>query len=83
MVYYSVTLNITNLSGDLFINFPISFMLECLAMILALVTLHRVDRKVVYVTCIVTSGVCCTGSILPALLNAPCGSHFRHPPMPC
>ena len=78
-----MTLNITNLSGDIFINFTISFVLESLAVVLAIVSLYRVDRKVVYVTCIVISGVCCTGSILPALLNTPCGSHFRHPPMPC
>ena len=70
--YWGIVLNITNLSGDIYVNFTISFALEMLAYVVCLYAFQHLGRKTVYITCIIAGGACCTLSIVPALLGAPC-----------
>ena len=69
--YYGIILNVTNLSGNIYVNFAVTAALEMLAYVVCLFALHHLGRKTIYVPCIVAGGVCCTLSILPVLLSAP------------
>ena len=73
VVYYGLTLSITNLSGNVFTNFAISACMETLAYVITLVLLDRVGRKPLLTASMVVSGFSCTASIVPVLLNAPGG----------
>lgn len=84
VVYYGLTLSITNLSGNVFTNFAISACMETLAYVITLVLLDRVGRKPLLTASMVVSGFSCTASIVPVLLNAP-GGHCHcqcSPPLP-
>ena len=70
--YYGIALNITNLSGNIYVNFTISFALETLAYAVCLYAFQHLGRKTIYIICIVGGGACCTLSIVPVLLSAPC-----------
>ena len=70
--YWGIVLNITNLSGDIYVNFTISFALEMLAYVVCLYAFQHLGRKTIYITCIIAGGACCTLSIVPVLLGAPC-----------
>ena len=71
VVYYGITLNITNLSGDVFTNFAISAALETLAYVVTLLLLDRVGRRPLLTASMLMSGLACTATVLPVLLNAP------------
>ncbi|XP_076466252.1 organic cation transporter protein-like [Babylonia areolata] len=71
VVYYGLTLNITNLSGDVFINFSINTLLEMVAYFLCLAMLDRLGRKPVFTGGMVLSGAACALSIVPVLLGLP------------
>ena len=73
VVYYGLTLSITNLSGNVFTNFAISACMETLAYVITLVLLDRVGRKPLLTASMLVSGFSCTASIVPVLLNAPGG----------
>ncbi|XP_070190982.1 organic cation transporter protein-like [Littorina saxatilis] len=71
VVYYGLTLNITNLSGDLFSNFAIGAATETLAYVVTLVLLDRLGRKLLFTGSMLLAGAACTLSILPVVLGAP------------
>ena len=73
VVYYGLTLSITNLSGNVFTNFAISACMETLAYVITLVLLDRVGRKPLLTASMLVSGFSCTASIVTVLLNAPGG----------
>ncbi|KAK7497349.1 hypothetical protein BaRGS_00011393, partial [Batillaria attramentaria] len=71
MVYYGMTLNITNLGGNLFVNFAISAAVETLGYGLPYFFLDRLGRKPVYCASMLAAGVALIGSMLPVMLGAP------------
>lgn len=71
VVYYGLTLNITNLSGNVFVNFALSATLETLAYVITLILLDRLGRKPLLTASMMLSGFACTISILPVYLQAP------------
>ena len=71
MVYYGLTLNITNLSGNIYSNFAVNIAFEVLAYIAPYLLLDRVGRKPVYCASILLAGAACVMSVLPVLLAAP------------
>ena len=71
MVYYGLTLNITNLSGDIFQNFAISVCLEALAYLVPFFVLDRLGRKPVFCGSMLLAGIACVASVIPVFLNAP------------
>ena len=71
MVYYGLTLNITNLSGNIYSNFAVNIAFEVLAYIAPYLLLDRVGRKPVYCASILLAGASCVMAVLPVLLAAP------------
>jgi MFS transporter, OCT family, solute carrier family 22 (organic cation transporter), member 4/5 len=56
MVYYGISYNTTDLSGDPYLNFSLSAFVELLAVILGHVTLERYGRKWPYCIAMFLSG---------------------------
>ncbi|KAK7497345.1 hypothetical protein BaRGS_00011389, partial [Batillaria attramentaria] len=71
VVYYGLTLNITNLSGDIYVNLTINVTLELVGYLAPYYLLDKLGRKPVYCTSIIMGGVFCTCSFLPVILGSP------------
>ncbi|KAK7108455.1 hypothetical protein V1264_016193 [Littorina saxatilis] len=71
MVYYGLTLNVTNLGGDIFINFLIMAVLETIGFAVPTFLLDRVGRKPVYCVSILVAGLACVISLFPVMFGAP------------
>lgn len=71
MLYYGLTLNITNLSGNIYQNFAINIVFELIAYICPFFMLDRLGRKPVYCGSMLLAGAVCVLSVLPVMLGAP------------
>nr|KAG5698235.1 hypothetical protein BaRGS_024042 [Batillaria attramentaria] len=71
LLYYGLTLNITNLSGDIFVNFAINVALETVAYVTTYLVVDRLGRKPVYSGSLILAGALCVTSALPVMLSAP------------
>ncbi|XP_063405037.1 organic cation transporter protein-like [Mytilus trossulus] len=67
MGYYGLSLNTGNLSGDFYLNFFLSGLVEFPAYTLCLVLLDRVGRKKLHVCCFVGGGLACICTIFTML----------------
>ncbi|XP_041354562.1 organic cation transporter protein-like isoform X1 [Gigantopelta aegis] len=67
MMYYGLTLNVSNLSGDIYLNFQVANAVEFLGYIIIIIILSRVGRKKVHCTCMVIGGLACVFTIFPVL----------------
>ncbi|XP_076078144.1 organic cation transporter protein-like isoform X2 [Mytilus galloprovincialis] len=67
MGYYGLSLNTGNLSGDFYLNFFLSGLVEFPAYTLCLVFLDRVGRKKLHVSCFVGGGLACICTIFTML----------------
>ncbi|ESO84000.1 hypothetical protein LOTGIDRAFT_155311 [Lottia gigantea] len=74
MVYYGLTLNISNLSGNIYINFTISNIVEFLGYCSVLLFAGRIGRKSILCSGMVVGGAACVLSIFPALYGN--SSHY-------
>merc|ERR1712110_420412 len=70
MVYYGLTLNISNLGGDIFINFFINVAADVLAICGTGYLVGKVSRKYFHVTAMLVSGGACAVTFVPVLLGA-------------
>ncbi|ESO84002.1 hypothetical protein LOTGIDRAFT_108526 [Lottia gigantea] len=67
MVYYGLNLNITNLSGNIHINFTISNIVEFLAYLSVFIFAERIGRKPILCMSMLVGGAACVLSIFPVL----------------
>ncbi|XP_046582091.1 organic cation transporter protein-like [Haliotis rubra] len=67
IVYYGLSLNVGNLSGDIYLNFFISSLMELLGYIVCHVLMNRVGRKTVLCSSMVLGGLTCISSLFPLI----------------
>ena len=67
MGYYGLSLNTGNLSGDFYLNFFLSGLVEFPAYTLCLVFLDRIGRKKLHVFTMVGGGIACISTIFTVL----------------
>ncbi|ESO92280.1 hypothetical protein LOTGIDRAFT_147615, partial [Lottia gigantea] len=67
MVYYGLNLYISNLSGNIYINFTISNIVEFLGYCSVLLFAGRIGRKPILCSGMVVGGAACVLSIFPVL----------------
>ncbi|XP_067674796.1 organic cation transporter protein-like [Haliotis asinina] len=67
LVYYGLTLNVTNLSGNVIINFVLSGLVEAVGYLLTLFLLNRLGRKRLHCMFLLGGGLACLASIFPVL----------------
>ncbi|XP_070190976.1 organic cation transporter protein-like isoform X3 [Littorina saxatilis] len=71
VIYYALMYNITNLSGDIYINYLITVASETIGLVLPYFLLDRLGRKCVTCASTLIGGAACVASVVPALANAP------------
>ncbi|KAK6169202.1 hypothetical protein SNE40_020298 [Patella caerulea] len=67
VTYYGLTLNVTNLSGDIYLNFTIGNIAETIAYILCIILLDRLGRKVLHCSVMLIGGLACLGTMFPVI----------------
>ncbi|XP_033741750.1 uncharacterized protein LOC117328333 [Pecten maximus] len=67
MTYYGLTLNSGNLSGDVYLNFFFSGMVEFPAYIISIVFLDRLGRRTLHCIMMLAGGVACLSTIFTVL----------------
>ncbi|KAH9525167.1 hypothetical protein Btru_000522 [Bulinus truncatus] len=67
LVYYGLSLNVGNLSGDLYMNFFLSGVVELVSYIACLIFLDRAGRKLLQCVFMLTAGVACVCTLFPVL----------------
>ncbi|KAK6169201.1 hypothetical protein SNE40_020297 [Patella caerulea] len=67
VTYYGLTLNVTNLSGDVYLNFTIGNIAETIAYILCIILLDRLGRKVLHCSVMLIGGLACLSTMFPVI----------------
>ncbi|OWF37560.1 Organic cation transporter protein [Mizuhopecten yessoensis] len=67
LVYYGLTLNSGNLSGDVYLNFFFSGMVEFPAYIISIIFLDRLGRRTLHCTSMLAGGIACLSTIFTVL----------------
>ncbi|XP_050391200.2 organic cation transporter protein [Patella vulgata] len=67
MTYYGLTLNVSNLSGDTYLNFTIYNVAEMIAYILCLLLLDRLGRKILHCSFMLFGGIACLSTMFPVI----------------
>ncbi|XP_048258453.1 organic cation transporter protein-like [Haliotis rufescens] len=67
LTYYGLTLNVTNLSGNVITNFVLSALVEVAGYLLTLFLLDRVGRKWLHCGFFLGGGLACLATIFPVL----------------
>ncbi|KAH3819708.1 organic cation transporter protein-like [Dreissena polymorpha] len=67
MVYYGLSLNVGNLSGDIYLNFAINSLCELGAYVMCLLLLNRVGRKWLHCGSMILGGAACLSTIFTVL----------------
>ena len=70
MTYYGLSLNVSNLSGSVRINFLLSSIVELIGYASAGAVLDRIGRKRYHCAIMIFSGLACLASILPVLYGS-------------
>lgn len=69
LLYHGITLNITNLNGDIFVNFAINAVMETLAYFTPYFVHDRLGHKPMYCGSLILAGFLCVISVAPALVG--------------
>ncbi|XP_071115321.1 organic cation transporter protein-like [Haliotis cracherodii] len=69
MCFYGLSMNVTNLSGNVYLNFFLFVSVEACAYVLCLLLLDRVGRKWMLCGSMIAGGVACLLSFFPLLLS--------------
>ncbi|XP_050391448.1 organic cation transporter protein [Patella vulgata] len=67
MVYYGLGLNVSNLSGDSYLNFTIANIAETVSYALCILLLDRLGRKVLHCSAMLLGGIACLATMFPVI----------------
>nr|KAG5711083.1 hypothetical protein BaRGS_004727 [Batillaria attramentaria] len=71
LTFYGLNLNVGSLSGNVYVNFLLSGIMELVSYILCLCLLDRVGRRALNCGLMILAGVTCTATIFPVLYAPP------------
>ncbi|KAH9525170.1 hypothetical protein Btru_000526 [Bulinus truncatus] len=69
LVYYGLSFYVGNLSGDVYVNFGLSAVVELVACIVCLIFMETADRKLLQCLFMLTAGVACLCTLFPAVFT--------------
>lgn len=69
MCMYGLMLNVSNMSGDVFLNFTLLCIVDLLSVGFFALLVDRAGRRILLVGVTALGGVACTATILPVLLG--------------
>ncbi|XP_041369553.1 organic cation transporter protein-like [Gigantopelta aegis] len=64
-IYYGISLNVGNLSGNVYLNFVISSLVELSAYVTLIFIMDKTGRRKLYVASMVTGGIACLTTVFP------------------
>ncbi|XP_046542550.1 organic cation transporter protein-like [Haliotis rubra] len=67
IIYYGLSLNVSNLSGDVFLNFTFSSAVETAAYVMCIFLMERTGRKKLYFANMILGGVACIATVFPVI----------------
>lgn len=70
MEFSGLSLNVSNLGGDVYLNFFLTSLAEIVGFLLCIPLLNRVGRKPVYVLSLLSGGIALVLTILPILYGS-------------
>ena len=70
MCMYGLMLNVSNMSGDIFLNFSLMSAVDVLSLLLYWLLIERIGRRPLLVVVSALGGLACLATILPTLLGA-------------
>lgn len=70
MVYYGLTLNVSNLGSDIFLNYFLIVLVDILATTATGLVVEKISRKYFHLTVMMISGGACAATFIPALAGA-------------
>ena len=70
MCSYGLNLNVTNMSGDIFVNFSLMTVGDIVALLLFALLVERVGRRLFLLVTAGMGGLACLAAILPSMLGA-------------
>ncbi|XP_060070481.1 organic cation transporter protein-like [Ylistrum balloti] len=69
MVFYGLSINVGNISGNIFLNFFFISLAELLGFLSLLFVLNKFGRRPVYITSVVSAGVFCICTVFPVIFG--------------
>ena len=69
MCMYGLMLNVSNMSGDIFLNFSLMSAVDVLSLLLYWLLIERIGRRPLLVAVSALGGLACLATILPTLLG--------------
>ncbi|KAK6170919.1 hypothetical protein SNE40_019202 [Patella caerulea] len=66
-IYYGLGLNVSNLSGDSYLNFTIANIAETVSYALCILLLDRLGRKVLHSSAMLLGGIACLATMFPVI----------------
>ncbi|OWF44712.1 organic cation transporter protein-like isoform X2 [Mizuhopecten yessoensis] len=70
-VFYGLSINVGNISGNIFLNFFLISVAELLGFLSLLFVLNRFGRRPVYIFSVVSAGVFCVCTTFPVIFGSP------------
>ena len=64
IAYFGLALNTENLAGDFYLNFFLTSLVEIPSYLIALATIDRLGRRLIYIILMVVGGALCLSTIL-------------------
>ncbi|XP_069101860.1 organic cation transporter protein-like [Argopecten irradians] len=71
MVFYGLSINVGNISGNIFLNFFFISLAELVGFLSLLFVLDRFGRRPVYIVSVVSAGVFCICTVFPVIYGSP------------
>ena len=70
MCLYGLNLNVSNMKGDVFLNFAIMDTVDIISLLLFVFLIERVGRRAFILTTAAVGDVACLSTILPTMLGS-------------
>ncbi|XP_041369552.1 organic cation transporter protein-like [Gigantopelta aegis] len=67
IIYYGLGLNVSNLSGNVYLNFVISSLVELVAYIILIFIMDKTGRKKLYLVSMLLGGIACLATVFPVM----------------
>ena len=78
MCLYGLNLNVSNMKGDIFVNFAIMDTVDIISLFLFFFLIEKVGRRISVLTAAAFAGVTCLSTIFPTVLGGSGECHLIH-----
>ena len=77
MCLYGLNLNVTNMSGDIFVNYALMASTDIIAILVFIFLIERVGRRAFLLAVAMLGGLVCLATIVPTVLGSDGKTFYR------